>query len=301
MAVGDDDTVGRASAPPNDNDDIALLLRSLEETPSVDTGPRPLPSSAPTRSGRPRVPLSALLTGAAILMIVGGTALYLSDDRIAEGFNKSVVETARDRSGAASTENLIRRDPPPADSVATDQPRTATPAPIDVSPAAGPAPAPVAKPEPPAIPVPAARTTPTQAPQPTPAPVETAPDATPEVAKPVVSAKSEPPKPSTTTPAAGPRKPAPAPVAGPVKSAPPVQGGYAILVGSFTVEANAADLARKLTLKGFPASVVGFLGHDGREWRAVRVGPYKTADEARRVSTRLPPEFKLRPRVVGAR
>jgi len=291
MAVDDDRTAGRAGDTPNDNDDIALLLRSLEETP-VEAGTRPSSISTPSLSPRPRVPLSALLTGAAILMIVGGTALYLSDDRLADAFNKSVVETTRDRSGVTRpAENLIQRERPAIES-APAAPQTPV-----APPAAAPEPTIAAAP---AVVSPAPVATPEPAPRPVPAPIPPEPtvDPAPEPAKPAPPIISETAKPPPAAVAAGPRKSA---AAGPVKPTTPAGGGYAILVGSFSVEANAQELARKLTVKGFPAVVVGFLGQDGREWRAVRVGPYKTVEEARRVSTRLPPDLKLQPRVVGTR
>jgi len=302
--------MGRAGETPNDNDDIALLLRSLEETP-VEAGSRPSTISAPSSpSSRPRVPLSALLTGAAILMILGGTALYLSDDRLADTLNKSVVETTRDHAtanAARPAQNLIQRERPAAETPPpAPQTPAATPEPVISAPTPPSAPAPIATPEPPASPPPG-KSARDQAPQPVPAPspppaaVEATPEATPEPAKPVPPTKSEAAKPSAAPPvAAGPRKPAPAP-AGSAKPTTSAGGGYAVLVGSFTVEANASDLVRKLTARGFPAAVVGFLGQDGREWRAVRVGPYKSVEEARRASTKLPPEFKLQPRVVETR
>jgi len=304
MAVDDERTAGRAGDTPNDNDDIALLLRSLEEPP-VEAGTRPSPISTPSLSPRSRVPLSALLTGAAILMIVGGTALYLSDDRLADALNKSVVETTRDRSGVARpAENLIQRERPVVESIpAAPQtpvaPPAAAPEPTIAAAPAVVSPAPAATPEPaPVSPVKTARE-PAPQPVPAPAPPEPAVDPAPDPVKPALPIKSETAKPPPAAVAAGPRKSAAA--AGPVKPTTPAGGGYAILVGSFSVDANAQELARKLTIKGFPSVVVGFLGQDGREWRAVRVGSYKTVEEARRVSTRLPPDLKLQPRVVGTR
>lgn len=121
-------------------------------------------------------------------------------------------------------------------------------------------------------------------------------DAQPPV-QPVAAAAPIKPPVATKTPAAPP-VPLPSAPPPPIVKAPPVSAkpapvkppaasGQFVIAGSFKMEANAAETARKIGRLGYRAEVVGWRDARGGDWRVVRVGPFATREEARAAAQRL--------------
>lgn len=94
------------------------------------------------------------------------------------------------------------------------------------------------------------------------------------------------PAPVATPPAA----PAPAPsspavrATAPVPGTPPARGPFTVQVGTFSVTDNADRLVERLARAGFDAYSVDWTDDSGRQWRAVRVGSIRSAEQARRMA-----------------
>ncbi|HRQ80587.1 MAG TPA: SPOR domain-containing protein, partial [Azospirillaceae bacterium] len=102
-----------------------------------------------------------------------------------------------------------------------------------------------------------------------------------------------PPKPAPT--------PTPATPAG--KTAAPVggAGGWAVQVGTFSVSANADQLARRLSQNSRQAYVVDWQDRQGRTWKAVRVGNFANEAAARAAAAQLKSEMSLSGQVIDLR
>lgn len=132
---------------------------------------------------------------------------------------------------------------------------------------------------------------PSSAPTPAPTPVPV-PAATP--AKPATVAVAKPP----------PRSAAAPPAAAPTPSTETTPGGpgrWAVQVGTFSVSANADQLARKLSQNGRQAYVVDWQDRQGRTWKAVRVGNFTGETAARGAAAQLKSEMNLSGQVIDLR
>lgn len=132
----------------------------------------------------------------------------------------------------------------------------------------------------------------------------TAPAAPPRAPSPAVApgAAAKPPA------VAAPVKPAPAPAPAPAAAAPasktPQVGGagnWAVQVGTFSVSANAEQLARRLSQNGRQAYVVDWQDRQGRTWKAVRVGNFSGEAAARGAAAQLKTEMNLSGQVIDLR
>jgi DedD protein len=88
-------------------------------------------------------------------------------------------------------------------------------------------------------------------------------------------------------PSARPRTPAQSPAASPAPNpAPAEQGAWAVQVGSFSNQDNAARLQMQLVAAGY-AAFVARLVTDGRTMHRVRVGPVDTRESAESLASKL--------------
>lgn len=139
-----------------------------------------------------------------------------------------------------------------------------------------------------------------------------APDVGPAVPAASPAAPPRAPSPAAAAkppPVAAPVKTAPAPVAPPVATpspaskTPPVggAGNWAVQVGTFSVSANAEQLARRLSQNGRQAYVVDWQDRQGRTWKAVRVGNFANEAAARGTAAQLKTEMNLSGQVIDLR
>ena len=131
-----------------------------------------------------------------------------------------------------------------------------------------------------------------------------APAAPAAAAKPLPAAPAKPvtAAPATTAPAA-PATAAPA-TAAPATATKPTPGGgghWAVQVGTFSVSANADQLAHRLSQSGRQAYVVDWQDRQGRTWKAVRVGNFAGEAAARGVAAQLKSEMNLSGQVIDLR
>lgn len=308
---GDGDGSAATKEGGRDQADIARLLRALNEDLRDDEpapprgGPRAEPTSAaapPRRpsstggmiGGRP----STIVVGVAIVAAAAiglGSVLISGPSAPVGGEPPNLIvpsQTAAERQAAA---------PPPAVSF----PPVATP---------------------PATAVPAGLTPGQTAtivrPQTDPSASESAtvvvqplfPDAGPTAPQPVQAqqAGQTAPKPASAQPTsaqptsaqpAAPTPPKPAATAAPAVKTAPVGGAghWAVQVGTFSVSANADQLARRLSQSGRQAYVVDWQDRQGRTWKAVRVGNFSGEAAARGVAAQLKSEMNISGQVIDLR
>lgn len=118
------------------------------------------------------------------------------------------------------------------------------------------------------------------------------------------AASQNAPKPAPPRQAvAAPTPPKPAPTAPAVKTTAPVggAGNWAVQVGTFSVSANADQLARRLSQNGRQAYVVDWQDRQGRTWKAVRVGNFANETTARGAAAQLRTEMNLSGQVIDLR
>ncbi|HYD32827.1 MAG TPA: SPOR domain-containing protein, partial [Azospirillaceae bacterium] len=65
-------------------------------------------------------------------------------------------------------------------------------------------------------------------------------------------------------------------------NASPARGGYTIQVGTFRDAANAEGLAKSLAARGFGADAVDWTDSHGNTWKVVRVGSFRSLEQAAR-------------------
>nr|WP_295830509.1 SPOR domain-containing protein [uncultured Azospirillum sp.] len=329
-----------SETPPPENEDIAKLLRALNEDLRADPQDEDVEYEEEEPAGR-SLPLGKI---ALALLAAGGIAVgvvYFGSG------DPAPVTTATNSSAPMVPAPAITRapaNPAPAPAATAPEslpvpgmmpPSTATqPPPSQTAPSAAPpppvaalpaSPPPVLKvPEPPAVPA----TAPATSPKPrAAAPTETAPTAPaaqkpeppkPEAAKPEqpaaapndsgsLQAMLAPPKDAAKRPpaaAAGngePKATAKAPAPSTAPSATPPAGRYTVQVGTFTVTANADSLAQRLQGSGFQAYTVDWTDSSNRSWRAVRVGGFPDPAAAKREAEQLKSKMGLNPVVVTTR
>lgn len=330
-----------SETPPPENEDIAKLLRALNEDLRADPQDEDVEYEEEEPVGR-SLPLGKI---ALALLAAGGIAVgvvyFGSGDPapVTTATNSSApmvpapaITRAPANSAPAPTATAPESLPVPgtmppsppaqAPSTQTAPVQTAPPPPVAALPASPP---PVLKvPEPPAVPA----TAPATAPKPrAAAPTETAPAAPaaqkpeppkPDAAKPEqpataptdtgsLQAMLAPPKDAAKRPpaaAAGNGEPKPAPKAAAPSAAPsatPPAGRYTVQVGTFTVTANADSLAQRLQGSGFQAYTVDWTDSSNRSWRAVRVGGFPDPAAAKREAEQLKSKMGLNPVVVTTR
>ncbi|WP_434614465.1 SPOR domain-containing protein [Azospirillum sp. B2RO_4] len=328
-----------SETPPPENEDIAKLLRALNEDLRADPQDEDVEYEEEEPAGR-SLPLGKI---ALALLAAGGIAVgvvYFGSG------DPAPVTTAANNSAPLVPAPAITRAPAnPAPTSTTTAPATESlpapaqtapiqSAPVQTAPSAAPpppvaalpaSPPPVLKvPEPPSVPA----TAPATSPKPRAAtPSETAPAAQkpeppkPEAAKPeqpaaapndtgALQAMLAPPKDAAKRPPAasagnGESKPNPkaAPSAAPstAPSATQPAGRYTVQVGTFTVTANADSLAQRLQGSGFQAYTVDWTDSSNRSWRAVRVGGFPDPAAAKREAEQLKSKMGLNPVVVTTR
>jgi septal ring-binding cell division protein DamX len=75
------------------------------------------------------------------------------------------------------------------------------------------------------------------------------------------------------------------------------EGAYTIQVAAFLQVAKARALADTLISHGYPAQVVSKTDHNGATWHRVRVGSFKTPEEAQRLLPQLS-QLASQPRII---
>jgi hypothetical protein len=291
------------------NDDIARLLRALDEDLRDDGAP----AGGPTRQRRRGVssaPWIALLVAAGLAAAV---YTYLSGE--------SPVTPPAGTSAAATAQKPASTGPEAL--IARDQPAKPAPAPVPAAIANPPSPAPALPPTSAApVPTPAPAATPTPTPAVNPPPVEARPALLPapaaESAKPVESPKpvetaktAEPPKPvakaaEAVKPSEPPKAAAPAKTAEPEAAAKPAEpshgeGRFVIQAGTYSEVANASATMKILKDHKYQAFTFDWTDKNARAWHVVRVGPFRSEAEARKVLGELRAGLKIEASIVTLR
>lgn len=121
---------------------------------------------------------------------------------------------------------------------------------------------------------------------------------------PAAPAKLVTPPPATAAPAsAAPATALPATAAPSTATKQTTGGGghWAVQVGTFSVSANADQLAHRLSQSGRQAYVVDWQDRQGRTWKAVRVGNFTGEAAARGAAAQLKSEMNLSGQVIDLR
>ena len=109
--------------------------------------------------------------------------------------------------------------------------------------------------------------------------------------------RQTPPRPAAAPPAEPARAPAPAAAAADPPTGEPAGSGYAIQVTALRQRAEADNIARRLSGKGYPAYVVAPAEGAPSMFR-VRVGKFKDRREAESAKARLEKEEQFKPWIV---